>query len=54
MPLLQAILVSRHGTQLSSNIHIFLAAKIENCVKTSHFCALIENDCHLLYFVQDM
>lgn len=51
MPLLQTILVSQHGTQLSSNMRIFLVAKIENHVTTSHFCALI--DYHLLYFVQD-
>lgn len=53
-PLLQTILVAQHGTQLSSNICMFLVAKIENFVKTSHYCALIENDWHLLYFVQDM
>jgi len=43
-PLLQAITVSQHGTRLSSNTRIFLVEKIESCVKTSHFCALIENE----------
>lgn len=39
MPRLQTILVSQRGTQLSSNICVFEVAKIENYVKTWHFCA---------------
>lgn len=54
VPLLQTVLVSHHSTHLPSNTHIVLVAKIWNSVRTSHSCALVENDCHLLYFVQDM